>query len=158
MQLLPNGAGVSPTCRCRAGGQGDLAGTGEPLLLEPSGEGRSMLGDGDGDSDLSSPPWKTVGGRGDGWDRGDVGRLAPGEIEVGRPDGSFTAVGVRRVGDEGDSVISASLSSSSSSSVSGEQMLSSASLMAESSSLSAMSFAGEKSSSSSRSTTNSSRG
>ncbi len=37
--------------RLRCGKQGDLAGTGEPLLLDPSGDGRSMLGDGHGDEE-----------------------------------------------------------------------------------------------------------
>ncbi len=37
--------------RPRCGKQGDLAGTGEPLLLDPSGDGRSMLGDGHGDEE-----------------------------------------------------------------------------------------------------------
>jgi hypothetical protein len=44
----PQGS-VSRLLRC--GKQGDLAGTGEPLLLDPSGDGRSMLGDGHGDEE-----------------------------------------------------------------------------------------------------------
>jgi len=58
-------------------GQG---GSGEPPVEEPSGEGRSIEGDGEGEG---------VRDRGDGGgkefvDLGVVGREAPGEIEVGR--------------------------------------------------------------------------
>jgi hypothetical protein len=45
----PQGSVSSRGLRC--GKQGDLAGTGEPLLLDPSGDGRSMLGDGHGDEE-----------------------------------------------------------------------------------------------------------
>jgi len=64
-----------------------LAGTGEPLLLEPSGDGLSMLGDGEQDLSLPAPlrGIKLVGGRGDERaDEGVVGRLAPGDMDVGR--------------------------------------------------------------------------
>ena len=55
---------------------------GDPLLLEPSGECLSILGEGagEGERDLDG----VDGSCREAWDRGVDGRLAPGDIEVGR--------------------------------------------------------------------------